>query len=63
MHAATKTVTLAPQHAREYQSVIERWGRPRMLERRYFQIRRALKTIINGHAGYVIRGARDRWRR
>jgi glycosyltransferase involved in cell wall biosynthesis len=62
MHAATKTVTLAAQHAREYQSVIERWGRPSVLERRYFQARRALKTIINGHPGYVIRGARDRWR-
>jgi glycosyltransferase involved in cell wall biosynthesis len=63
MHAATKTVLMQPQHTREYQSVIERWGRPSMLERRYFQIRRALKTIINGHPAYVIRGARDRSRR
>ena len=63
MHAATKTATMAPEHTREYESVIERWGRPSTLERRYFQTRRAVKTIINGHAGYVFRGARERWRR
>jgi glycosyltransferase involved in cell wall biosynthesis len=63
MHAVTKTVVMAPQHTREYQAVIERWGRPSTLERRYFQTRRALRTIINGHLGYVVRGARDRWRR
>jgi glycosyltransferase involved in cell wall biosynthesis len=63
MHAATKSVILAPQHTKEHLSIVESWGRPSMLEQRFFQIRRALKTIVNGHVAYVIRGARDRWKR
>jgi glycosyltransferase involved in cell wall biosynthesis len=63
MHAATKTVILAPEHTKEHLSIVKNWGPPSILEQRYFQLRRALKTIINGHLGYVIRGALDRWRR
>jgi hypothetical protein len=60
LHGDTKTSTLSNRFSEQNAAILRQWGRPSSTERRMYQLRRALRTVANGHLGYVLRGLKAR---
>jgi glycosyltransferase involved in cell wall biosynthesis len=56
LHPEAKTSSTTSKFTEEHDEIVERWGRPSVLELRAYQMRRALLTMANGHVGYVLGG-------
>lgn len=62
LHDDTKTSNLSSRFVQQNEAILERWGSPSLFERRFYQLRRALLTLGNGHFSYLLRGLYARTR-
>lgn len=60
LHGETKTSNLSHKFTEQNEAILQHWGHPSLFERRAYQLRRALRTLANGHLTYLLRGLRAR---
>ena len=60
LHGETKTSSLAHKFTEQNEEILRHFGSPSQFERHAYQLRRALRTLANGHLTYLLRGLRAR---
>ena len=60
LHSETKTSNLTQKFTEQNEAILRHFGSPSQFERKAYQLRRAVRTLANGHFTYLLRGLRAR---